>query len=240
MKSQLLEKINADTQQAAIKEINRLHNEIVEADQTSLEKAIEAGAMLCALKRIVGHGKWTEYLKANFPTISERTAQDYMWAAKKSDEIDKEKKQSAEEGAKPNPQRAALLTSIRGAKEALGKKSGTTSGTGKGKRGANESNKPTASPASVPIDEQLEGLDVDEVVPALMEKWDHDQHIALVEKLVRAMTVEEVADTLTDIFEGEDLEKLIKALEGEEVEGAESDAPTNPQRTAERSIERRA
>jgi hypothetical protein len=80
-----------------IREISRLHGLIVEADQTTLEYAIEAGGMLIALKKTVEHGDWLGYLAENFPDISERTAQDYMWAANKRKAIEEEK-EKAENG----------------------------------------------------------------------------------------------------------------------------------------------
>src|SRR5262245_59794763 len=63
-----------------IREVNRLHKQITEANQTSLDSAIEAGEMLINLKKTVPHGEWADYLSKNCPDISERTAQDYMWA----------------------------------------------------------------------------------------------------------------------------------------------------------------
>jgi hypothetical protein len=212
----LVKEINADGEQRLIAEVNRLHNLVVEADQTSLEKAIEAGILLNALKKHVKHGDWLPYLAENFPTISERTAQDYMWAATNAGKIEEAQKKSAEEGANPNPQRAALLTSIRGAKEAL-KKPKSEQSKAKPRRAIKSISPATHGPVTAPIDEQLEDLDVDEVVPALKEKWDGDQRKQLIVSLLEELSIDDVADILSDAFPDR-LENLIKALEGEEVE----------------------
>jgi hypothetical protein len=62
-------------------EANRLHNLIVEGNQSSLQRSIEAGTFLIEAKKIVGHGDWGQWLVKNCPQISDRTARLYMQLA---------------------------------------------------------------------------------------------------------------------------------------------------------------
>jgi hypothetical protein len=58
--------------------INAAHEDIVQANKTSIEKAIEAGTVLKACKDTVGHGVWSKWLHDNCPDISEETARLYI------------------------------------------------------------------------------------------------------------------------------------------------------------------
>jgi len=148
-----------------IREINRLHKQITEADQTSLDSAIEAGEMLIRLKKTVPHGEWADYLREKCPDISERTAQDYMWAANHRARIEEEQAKAGEE----NPQRAADLTSIRGAKRALAKP-----------RSKKAKRKSTPKPADGHVEHLLPDMAADEVFVIIKDVWDRDKIIDLV------------------------------------------------------------
>jgi hypothetical protein len=213
-----------------VKEINRLHGEIVEADQTSLENAMDAGEMLIALKKTVEHGEWLSYVAKHFPTFSKRTAQDYMWAANNREEIEKAKAE-AENGETPNAQRAALLTSIRGAKEALSKPRTKGGGGGGSQRNPSQPSAPSTepeTPASAPIDVQLESLDVDEVVPALKEKWDYDQRKALIVALLKDLTLTDAAEVLFVSFPSDMLRDIVGRVEAVRSSSPPKSAPTSP------------
>jgi hypothetical protein len=170
-----------------IDEINRLHTQIVEANQTSLERAMEAGALLIQLKKTVVHGRWSAYLAEHFPKISERTAQDYMWAANQAPKIEAEKKK-AENGENPNPQRAALLTSIRGAKQAFASPRAGNGGGGQ---------PPASAPIEEPEDDEETFEDafdshLNELAPDELEaKLEPERLDALTERRVKAQNDEQ-------------------------------------------------
>jgi Protein of unknown function (DUF3102) len=94
------------------REINRLHNEITEAAQTSLQRSIEIGDMLKDAKKNVAHGEWEGWLAKNCPDISDRTARLYMRFAKK------ENVAKLEKAAEENGNGVADL-SVRGAAKLL-------------------------------------------------------------------------------------------------------------------------
>lgn len=50
--------------------------------------AVQCGKLLCNQKAEVGHGDWLDWLKANCPDISERTAQKYMRLSRKVLELE--------------------------------------------------------------------------------------------------------------------------------------------------------
>src|SRR5262245_29192374 len=94
--------------------INAAHKAVVQANKTSMEKAIEAGTILKACKDSVGHGAWSKWLHDNCRDISEETARLYMRLAdpKNSDKL--------EAAAKQNGNAVADL-SVRGAAKVLRK-----------------------------------------------------------------------------------------------------------------------
>jgi hypothetical protein len=154
-----------------IRLINEAHAAVVAANQTGLEKAIECGEMLRAAKEKVGHSNWMPWLKDNCPNISDRTARDYMWAAKNAEKIE----DKVENGS------GAADLSIRGAKRLLApEKTEEQKAAQKAKK---EENKKVLADAQtllasqsrfVPIEEHLKPLAVDEVVKALKDAFDID------------------------------------------------------------------
>jgi hypothetical protein len=92
--------------------INLAHRAVVQAQKTSIEKAIEAGTMLKACKDSVGHGEWSKWLHDNCREISEETARLYMRLALP------ENAPKLEEAAKQNGNAVADL-SVRGAAKAI-------------------------------------------------------------------------------------------------------------------------
>jgi hypothetical protein len=129
--------------------------------------------MLALWKKQKKHGEWLPWLAENCPDISERTAQDYMWANKKSEEIDK--------ACEAKTQHASDL-SIRGAKKLLAKpltaEKKAERKKAKALRDAKlvETEQIIASRgSSVPIEEHLKALDIDEIVKALLDAFTLEQ-----------------------------------------------------------------
>jgi hypothetical protein len=58
-------------------EIRQLHNEIMAAAKSSLEKGIRVGEKLIAVRDSLKHGEWLPWLKINAP-FSDRTARNYI------------------------------------------------------------------------------------------------------------------------------------------------------------------
>lgn len=78
--------------------------------------AVQCGKLLCNQKAEVGHGGWLDWLKANCPDISERTAQKYMRLSRKVLELETanpncsaELEKSEEAGATEAEKVSALL-----------------------------------------------------------------------------------------------------------------------------------
>src|SRR5262249_47076615 len=94
--------------------INAAHRAVVQANKTSIEKAIEAGTILKACKASVGHGAWSKWLHDNCRDISDETARLYMRLA------DEKNAPKLEAAAKQNGNAVADL-SIRGAARVLRK-----------------------------------------------------------------------------------------------------------------------
>jgi hypothetical protein len=69
--------------------INAEHEAAVVAIKRGIEHSIAAGELLLEAKAKVGHGNWLPWLKANCPTVSERTAQLYMRLARHREELSK-------------------------------------------------------------------------------------------------------------------------------------------------------
>ena len=69
------------------------HSHVCAAAMRGTEYAAQGGRALNEAKRIVGYGRWIEWLKQNCPEISERTAQLYMRIAKKLAVLDVEEAQ---------------------------------------------------------------------------------------------------------------------------------------------------
>ena len=72
-----------------VEKITALHGEIIGAVTTALSNAIEIGGLLTEQKQATRHGKWGEWVAANLP-FDIRTAQNYMRAWKRRDELKNE------------------------------------------------------------------------------------------------------------------------------------------------------
>ena len=66
------------TDNLVLKEIFELHDEIMAAARTSLEKAIRLGELLKAKQGEVGYGNWQSWLADNRVPFTDRTARNYM------------------------------------------------------------------------------------------------------------------------------------------------------------------
>ena len=87
--------------------INEAYEAVAAAQKGTLEYAIKTGELLQEAKNRLKHGEWSKWLELNCPSISARTAADYMKLAEHQSRLG------------PNQQRAAELSSIRGALKAI-------------------------------------------------------------------------------------------------------------------------
>jgi hypothetical protein len=69
---------------AAFNESNRLATEAKGIASEAVAKAIECGQLLIQQKESLGHGSWLDWLTANIPEITDRTARRYMALAKRT------------------------------------------------------------------------------------------------------------------------------------------------------------
>lgn len=69
-----------------IEEIYSLHKEIVGNLKSALENAVRIGELLTEQKKILAHGKFMEWVKANLP-FNHRTADRYMSVYRHRDEL---------------------------------------------------------------------------------------------------------------------------------------------------------
>jgi hypothetical protein len=74
---QLLRDIFTEAAAETEPDANQLHAEILGAAKTTLEKALQIGAILTKQKRKLAHGEWMPWLKANVK-FSQGTANNYM------------------------------------------------------------------------------------------------------------------------------------------------------------------
>jgi hypothetical protein len=174
-----------------IRLINSEHQAAVEAHQGGLEHAMACGEMLKAAKEKVGHGNWATWLAEHCPDIAERTARRYMWMGARAEELEAAMKQNGQALADLSGAGATKLLAKPQSEETKAKRKRTTP----------TQQSPPAEEAeevvSPPIDVQLESLDVDEVVPALREKWDYDQRKELIVSLLKDLTLSDVAEVLS-------------------------------------------
>lgn len=70
---------------ALVGEIEAAHRRCKAGVREALDAALAAGRALLEVKGLVPHGQWQDWLKANVPEVSVRTAQRYMRAAEKAE-----------------------------------------------------------------------------------------------------------------------------------------------------------
>lgn len=68
--------------------INQEHQSVVEALEKGLDHALKAGEYLSQAKKLVGHGKWAEWVEKNCE-FSYRTARSYIRVYNKRDRLPK-------------------------------------------------------------------------------------------------------------------------------------------------------
>jgi hypothetical protein len=163
--------------------INTEHKAVVEATQAKLQHAITAGETLKACKDSMAHGAWANWLKANCPEISERTASVYMRLAKNSDKV--------EQAAGENSSGAADL-SIRAMLKLLAKQK-TEEQKAKAKPKPKTTTKAAVEPPDADDDEEigkewLRALAVDDLITWLKEVHDADYLKDLAAALTKALT----------------------------------------------------
>jgi Protein of unknown function (DUF3102) len=173
--------------------INLAHKAVVQANKTSIEKAIEAGTILKACKDSVGHGEWSKWLYDNCRDISDETARLYMRLA------DPKNAPKLEEAAKQNGNAVADL-SVRGAAKLLRaepteEQKTAREATKKAKEQAKALDDATRAAALIP--KQLRGMDVDDVVRLLTATFDVDYLDTLSKALQKHLKEDE--PTLTTI-----------------------------------------
>jgi Protein of unknown function (DUF3102) len=166
--------------------INAAHRAVVQANKTSIEKAIEAGTMLKACKEGMEHGAWSKWLHDNCRDISDETARLYMRLA------DPKNAPKLEEAAKQNGNGVADL-SVRGAakvlqKEPTAEQKATREANKKAKEQAKAVDDATRAAALIP--KQLRGMSVDDVLRLLKATFDVDYLDTLSEALQKHLKEE--------------------------------------------------
>jgi Protein of unknown function (DUF3102) len=155
------------------------HRQVVQANKTSIEKALEAGEILRACKKSVGHGAWSKWLHDNCREISEETARLYMRLA------DPENASKLEEAAKQNGNAVADL-SVRGAAKLIRAEPTEEQEAARETRKADKERAKAvddAARAAALIPKQLRRMDVDDVLRLLTSTFDDDYLDTLMEAL---------------------------------------------------------
>jgi hypothetical protein len=166
--------------------INAAHRQVVQANKTSIEKAIEAGTILKACKDSVGHGEWSKWLHDNCREISDETARLYMRLA------DPKNAPKLEEAAKQNGNAVADL-SVRGAAKLIREEpteEQTAAREAKKKEKEQAKAMEEAASAAVLFAKQLKHMDVDQVLSLLTRTFDDDYLDTLMEALQKHLTAE--------------------------------------------------
>jgi hypothetical protein len=84
-----VEVLGAPDEKDRVQEIIALYDEITGNLASALEKAIKIGQLLTIQKEISRHGKFSSWIRKNFP-FTERTAQNYMKVYRHREEIESE------------------------------------------------------------------------------------------------------------------------------------------------------
>jgi Protein of unknown function (DUF3102) len=172
--------------------INAAHRAVVQANKTSIEKAIEAGTILKACKDSVGHGEWSKWLHGNCRDISDETARLYMRLA------DPKNAPKLEEAAKQNGNAAADL-SVRAAAKLISKEPTEEQKAAKeAKKADRERAKAVddAARAAALIPKQLRGMGVDDVLRLRTATFDLDYLDTLSEALQKHLKEEETKPSI--------------------------------------------
>jgi hypothetical protein len=149
------------------RQINVEYAAIIEHTQTSLQRAMAAGAMLKEAKDKVGHGAWEKWLQDNCPEISKETASLYMRLDKNTSTL--------EAAAEANQQRVTDL-SIRGAAKILAKPRTEGEGAKEGEAAKTKRAKRKAQP-------KFGSWALDDVLIALQAAFDAEKLNQLARKL---------------------------------------------------------
>jgi hypothetical protein len=208
----------AETLARNASEINRLHAEITAAAQTSLEKSIEAGLILIAIKKgkLVAHGDWATWLDKNCPDVGATTARLYMRVA------DDKNRAKLEAAAAENGNGVADL-SLRGAAKILSKP--------RGPRAAPKVTPAITIGASSPdLKDLLQSTSPNEIRTALKQADKLAELITTpLQGQLSALPIDDVADALVNALEEGQLRDLVTQLSAyvKRLDTPSADLPTD-------------
>lgn len=223
-----------DTLEKNQKLILEAHGEVVKAKRkafkTYLEHAIEAGEMLNANKKIVGHGNFEKWVNASFDKddLSYRTARDYMKCATNKDKLealDKPARSIREalwliktpEERKAAADRLAKARAARGTTTAPTKSTPTTQG----------------APASGGLKAELENAAADEIVSLLKKDEEKLQDLASklpvssLQSRLKEIKANDLFLMLKKAWPDDERDELARLI-GKDVEETDEDQPSSP------------
>jgi hypothetical protein len=195
------------------REINRIHGQITEHDQTNLQLAIDCGKILADDKKSVGHGGWLEWLKTNCPEIDDRTVRLYTRLGKNEEKIEKLAAQNGNTVANLSIRGALALLAPKLTEEQKATRQAERDRAAAEKEAAAK----VAAAAGANLTDVMKAKGVDEIKTALKQSDRFDEVAASVapplEQQLKATSPGRLAVILTDVWQAEDVQKLITELQ---------------------------
>ena len=160
-------------------QINDLYQKVVKTSVGALEHALDAGELLIRAKQTVKAdkkgGKWMDWLKENCPKLPQSTANLYMHLAKNREVIENSQRVSNSEAGegKFSIRSAAKLIPQTPKQIARAEQAKATREANKAEKAEQE--KAEAAKHFKSAEDLLQNLDVDELFPAMKNKWTEEQ-----------------------------------------------------------------
>jgi Protein of unknown function (DUF3102) len=195
-----------------VPQIYEAYDALIASHKTGLGHALRLGELLNEAKEVVGHGKWTDWLKVHCSRVTHRTANLYMNLAKNKDKF----------SDPTNSQRVANMAaeddlSIRAAIDVVNAANGVVKNRTPTKR-----TKTTTTPAAVEPPEPVASVDLatlmkssaaDEIKTAMKQAEVYDEVMtAPLADQIRATPPSVLVTALMEAYDPERLQNLVKDL----------------------------
>jgi hypothetical protein len=195
-----------------VKEINRIHAEIVENAQAQVQRGIECGVMLKEVRDNIKFGDWEDWLAKHCPEISERTARVYLRLAKNSDKLETLAAENGSTAADLSMRGALRLLATQKTEEEKAKAKAEREAKAKAK----EAEAKLAAVVGANLTDVIKAKGTDEIKTALKQADRFDEVARAItpplQMQLKDTTPPRLADAVADVWPPEDVHVLIKLL----------------------------